>query len=190
MFVFVCPLRQTTIIGSLTAYLLLLRALSRVFPLHILADLVVGVMAPLTTAEVIAQADYLTDNFDPKSLTVAQLLGVFSYHSIRYPANAKKGALVSLFEKEITGNIDKLREQRMAIDGSQASDRGITDGISGKQINDPDVSPFDALFGGFGARARKYHLPRVLHDINLTYMHLDAASTQAFFATIICEAIS
>lgn len=144
LFVFVCPLRQTTVIGPLTAYLLS----SRVFPLQILANLVVGVMAPLTTAEVIAQADYLTDNFDPKSLTVAQLLGVFSYHSIRYPANAKKGALVSLFEKEITGNIDKLREQRMAIDGSQASDRGITDGISGKQINDPDVSPLMLCSGG------------------------------------------
>lgn len=97
-------------------------------------------MAPLTTAEIIAQADYLTDNFDPKSLTVAQLLGLFSHHGIRCPANAKKSALISLFEKEITGNIDELREQRMAIDGSQASDRGIMDGVSGKQINDPDVS--------------------------------------------------
>lgn len=97
-------------------------------------------MAPLTTSEIIAQADYLTDEFDPKSLTVPQLLGVFSYHGIRYPANAKKTALVALFEKRITGNIDELREQRMVLDGSQASDRGITDGISGKQINDPDVS--------------------------------------------------
>lgn len=96
-------------------------------------------MAPLTTAEIIANADYLTDEFDPKSLTVPQLLGVFSHHGIRYSANAKKSQLLDIFQKEIRGNIDDLREQRMALDGSQASDRGITDGLSGRQINDPEV---------------------------------------------------
>lgn len=96
-------------------------------------------MAPLTTAEIIANADYLTDEFDPKSLTVPQLLGVFSHHGIRYSANAKKSQLLEIFQKEIRGNIDDLREQRMALDGSQASDRGITDGLSGRQINDPEV---------------------------------------------------
>lgn len=95
-------------------------------------------MAP-TAAEIIAQADYLTDGFDPKTLTVPQLLGVFSHHGISYPSNAKKTALLALFESEIRGNIDELREQRIALDGSQASDRGITDGITGRQVNDPEV---------------------------------------------------
>lgn len=96
-------------------------------------------MAPLTTAEIIANADYLNDGFDPSKLTIPQLLGVLSHHGIPYTGNAKKSQLLSLFEQDIRGNIDELREQRLAMDGSQASDRGITDGISGRQINDPEV---------------------------------------------------
>ncbi|KAF8319370.1 hypothetical protein DL93DRAFT_2053738 [Clavulina sp. PMI_390] len=98
-------------------------------------------MSSLTTSDIIASAAYLRDDFDPKSLTVAQLRGLLNHHGIPYTAAAKKSQLLALFEQNISDNLDELRDQRMAIDGSQASDRGITDGISGRQINDPETPP-------------------------------------------------
>lgn len=96
-------------------------------------------MAPLTASEIVARAEYLTDGFDPKSLTIPQLLGIFSYHNIPYPSNPKKTALIALFNSEIKGNLEDLRDERATLDGSQASDRGITDGLTGRQVNDPEV---------------------------------------------------
>jgi hypothetical protein len=39
----------------------------------------------MTAAQIIALGEYLDPDFDPSSLTVNQLLGVFGFHNIRYP---------------------------------------------------------------------------------------------------------
>lgn len=96
-------------------------------------------MPPLPVSDIIARAEYLTDAFDPRTLTIPQLAGVLNYHSIRFPSNAKKPALLVLFESDIRGNLEELRDERAMVDGSQASDRGITDGLTGRQVNVPDV---------------------------------------------------
>jgi HeH/LEM domain len=99
-------------------------------------------MAP-STAEVIASARYLDDDFDPRSLTIPHLNGILSHHGVRFPSNAKKAVLVNLFEEKIVGNLDELRRERNFIDGSVASDRGITDGLTGEQVGVPDASHAD-----------------------------------------------
>jgi hypothetical protein len=96
-------------------------------------------MAP-TTADIIASARYLDDDFDPSSLTIPNLNGILNHHGVRFTSNARKPALVKLFEDEIVGNLAQLRRERNIIDGSIASGRGITDGLTGLQVAAPDAS--------------------------------------------------
>lgn len=93
----------------------------------------------LSASDIISLGRYLEDDFDPKSLTNNQLLGILSHHGVHYPTNAKKASLVALFNSEIVGNIEHWRDQRLALDGGQASDRGIMDGVTGRQVNEPEV---------------------------------------------------
>lgn len=93
-------------------------------------------MSRLTAAQVIALGEYLEPDFDPSSLTIAQLLGVFGYHNINYPSQYTKPKLVQLFNDEIKTNASKLRKQRIKRENSQASDDGITDGLTGRPINE------------------------------------------------------
>ncbi|KZT68959.1 hypothetical protein DAEQUDRAFT_727125 [Daedalea quercina L-15889] len=93
-------------------------------------------MSRLTAAQVIALGEYLEPDFDPSSLTVAQLLGVFGYHNVNYPSQYTKPRLVQLFNDEIKANASKLRRQRIKKESSQASDDGITDGLTGRPINE------------------------------------------------------
>jgi len=96
-------------------------------------------MAP-STADIIASARYLDDDFDPSSLTIPNLNGILNHHGIRFPGNARKPALVKLFEEKIVGNLTVLRRERNIIDGSVASGRGITDGLTGEQVGAPEAS--------------------------------------------------
>ena len=93
-------------------------------------------MSRLTAAQVIALGEYLEPDFDPSSLTIAQLLGVFGYHNVNYPSQYTKPKLVQLFNDEIKSNASKLRRQRIKRENSQASDDGITDGLTGRPINE------------------------------------------------------
>ncbi|KAF8334267.1 Man1-Src1p-C-terminal domain-containing protein [Cantharellus anzutake] len=94
---------------------------------------------PASTADIIASAEYLEYDYNPRVLTVAQLMGILHHHQIRFPSNVKKDALLSLFNEHITGNLDQLRHDRDILDGSQASDAGITDGVTGELISERDA---------------------------------------------------
>ncbi|KAL1762240.1 Man1-Src1p-C-terminal domain-containing protein [Schizophyllum commune] len=92
-------------------------------------------MSRLTTAQVIAQGHYLDPDFNPASLTVSQLLGVFGYHNIQYPTPYNKPTLVKLFNDEIKAKAKKFKRERVKKDNSLASDDGITDGVTGQPLN-------------------------------------------------------
>lgn len=93
-------------------------------------------MSRLTAAQVISLGEYLEPDFNPNSLTIAQLLGLFGYHNINYPSQYTKPKLVQLFNDEIKANASRLRRQRIKRENSQASDDGITDGVTGRPINE------------------------------------------------------
>ncbi|KAF9820218.1 hypothetical protein IEO21_01651 [Rhodonia placenta] len=93
-------------------------------------------MSRLTAAQVIAIGDYLEPDFDPASLTVPQLLGIFGYHNINYPSQYTKPKLVQLFSDEIKPKVVKLKRERSKKENSQASDDGIKDGVTGRPLNE------------------------------------------------------
>lgn len=94
-------------------------------------------MAP-TSAEIIAAGAYLEDDFDPNTLKVAHLSNILHYHHIPYQTPALKSKLVQIFRDQITARAPQLRLERDEVASSQASDRGIRDGITGRQINGSD----------------------------------------------------
>ncbi|KAF9653088.1 hypothetical protein BDM02DRAFT_3087982 [Thelephora ganbajun] len=88
-------------------------------------------MSRLTSAQVIALGEYLKPDFEPATLTVPQLIGVFGYHNIRYPSPYTKAKLVHTFNQEIKPNASKFRREKLKKENSQASDDGIVDGVTG-----------------------------------------------------------
>lgn len=88
-------------------------------------------MSRLTSTQVIAMGDYLKPDFEPATLTVSQLLGVFGYHNIRYPSPYTKAKLIETFNQEIRPNASKFRREKLKKESSQASDDGIVDGVTG-----------------------------------------------------------
>lgn len=99
-------------------------------------------MSRLTSAQVIALGEYLKPDFEPATLTVPQLLGVFGYHNIRYPSPYTKAKLVQTFNQEIKPNASKYRREKLKKENSQASDDGIVDGITGLPLTTAKVAPF------------------------------------------------
>jgi hypothetical protein len=97
----------------------------------------------LTAAQVIAQGEYLEPDFDPSTLTVSQLLGVFGFHNIRYPTPFTKPKLVQLFYNEITPKTQAFKSAKLKQEGSTASDEGIKDGVTGEYLNPPQVCGLD-----------------------------------------------
>lgn len=93
-------------------------------------------MSRMTAAQVIAIGEYLHPDFDPATLTVPQLLGVFGYHNVQYPSPYTKSKLVQLFNDEIKPRSAKLKKEKIKRELSQASDDGITDGVTGRPINE------------------------------------------------------
>ncbi|KAG1731917.1 Man1-Src1p-C-terminal domain-containing protein [Suillus lakei] len=82
----------------------------------------------MTAAQVIGLGEYLNPEFDPATLTVAQLLGVLGYHNIRFPTPYTKPKLVQLF-------LDEVKPKAAKKENSAASDDGITDGMTGKPLS-------------------------------------------------------
>lgn len=96
-------------------------------------------MSRITAAQVIALGDYLEEDFDPSTLTVPQLLGVFGFHNINYPSQYTKSKLVQLFNEEIKTRSKKFKRERIKRENSQASDDGITDGLTGRPLAEKKV---------------------------------------------------
>ena len=96
-------------------------------------------MSRLTSAQVIALGEYLKPDFEPATLTVPQLLGIFGYHNIRYPSPYTKAKLVQTFNQEIKPNASKFRREKLRKENSQASDDGIVDGVTGLPLTSSKV---------------------------------------------------
>jgi hypothetical protein len=109
------------------------RALFRVI-LFVLLNLNQNVMSRLTSAQIIAQGDYLEPDFEPSTLTVSQLLGVLGYHNVVYPTPYSKPKLIALFNAEIKPRTSKFKKERLKAEASIASDDGITDGHTGEPL--------------------------------------------------------
>ena len=95
---------------------------------------------PATTSEIIASAVYLEDKYNPCVLTVSHLCGILHHHGINYTSDSKKSQLSSLFEKHITQNRAQLLRDRNTLNICEASNTGITDGVTGELISERDVS--------------------------------------------------
>ncbi|KAI0256916.1 Man1-Src1p-C-terminal domain-containing protein [Lactifluus subvellereus] len=95
----------------------------------------------MTAAQVIALGEYLDPDFDPSTLTVNQLLGVFGFHNIRYPTPYTKPKLVQLFNDEIKPKVKQLKKDQVKKENSLASDDGIKDGITGRYLNEDSNKP-------------------------------------------------
>jgi hypothetical protein len=92
----------------------------------------------MSAQDVIDRGEYLNDNFDPASLKIPHLLSIFTFHGIKYPSQHTKAKLVVLFNEEVKPRAPKFRKERIERENSEASDRGITDGVTGKLLGDPD----------------------------------------------------
>ena len=90
----------------------------------------------LTAAQVIEKGDYLRPDFDPSTLTISQLLGVFGFHNIDFPSPYTKGKLVQVFHDALRPHVARLQRERLSRQNSLASDDGITDGVTGRPIGD------------------------------------------------------
>ena len=96
-------------------------------------------MSRLNTSQIIALGEYLKPDFNPNTLTVGQLLGLLSHHDIKYPTQYNKSKLVDLFNAEIKPKAKKFTRERIKRENSQASEDGITDGITGRPLNEKQV---------------------------------------------------
>lgn len=93
-------------------------------------------MSRMTAAQVVQAGDYLQPDFEPSSLTVNQLLGVFGYHNIMYPTTYTKPKLLQLFNETIKANRTQLMKERLKRQNSDPSDDGITDGVTGQLLTE------------------------------------------------------
>ncbi|RPD66053.1 hypothetical protein L227DRAFT_492274 [Lentinus tigrinus ALCF2SS1-6] len=93
-------------------------------------------MSRLNASQVIALGEYLKPEFNPASLTVSQLLGILAHHDIRYPTQYTKAKLVDLFNAEIKPKAKKFTRERIKRENSQASEDGITDGMTGRPLGE------------------------------------------------------
>ncbi|KAI8998709.1 Man1-Src1p-C-terminal domain-containing protein [Trametes punicea] len=93
-------------------------------------------MSRMTAAQVIAQGEYLQPDFDPSTLTVPQLLGIFGFHNIKYPSQYTKPKLIQLFNEQVKPNAKKYTKERIKRENSQASEDGITNGVTGRPLNE------------------------------------------------------
>lgn len=95
-------------------------------------------MSRLSTSQIIAKGDYLEPNFEPNSLTIAQLVGIFAFHEVNWQEVPKtKPNLVRLFEREIKANGEELRRKRREMEDTLASGNGIVNGVTGSPASPP-----------------------------------------------------
>ena len=88
----------------------------------------------LATSQIIAKGEYLQPSFDPKSLTIPHLIGIFAYHGVAFPAQHNKAKLVEIFNENIKKNAPNLMKQRLERQETMASEDGILDGVTGNPI--------------------------------------------------------
>jgi hypothetical protein len=93
----------------------------------------------MTAAQIIGLGEYLNPDFDPSTLTVPQLLGVLGFHNIRFPSPYTKPKLIQLFNDDIKPRAAKFRKERLKNQNRQASDDGITDGVTGQPVGGQKV---------------------------------------------------
>src|ERR1700761_8724151 len=84
--------------------------------------------------------DYLQTGFDPWSLTVPRLRSILVTHNIQYPATAKKGQLVALFNDEVVPQSKKILAARAR---ARRTSKGIVDASSQETVStaDQDLMP-------------------------------------------------
>ena len=73
------------------------------------------------------ELEYLSPNFDPASLTVPKLRGIFVNHDVQFPSSAKKPQLVDLFNQKIVPQSEKILG---AQSNAKRTSKGITDAES------------------------------------------------------------
>lgn len=66
--------------------------------------------------------EYLKAGFDPNSVKVATLRRILVENNVEFPSNARKNALVGLFEEKIKPQVQQLRKMYLNV---QPSDEGI-----------------------------------------------------------------
>ncbi|KAJ8061721.1 hypothetical protein OCU04_009521 [Sclerotinia nivalis] len=70
------------------------------------------------------EIDYLQQDFDASSLTMARIRSILVQHNIDYPSNAKKGQLVEIFNKDLVPQAGKILHERAR---AKRTSRGIID---------------------------------------------------------------
>lgn len=60
----------------------------------------------------------LTPDFDPSSVTVAKLRGILISHDVDYPLNAKKKALIDVFEQHVRPKLAKRPDSPIPLSGN------------------------------------------------------------------------
>ena len=91
-------------------------------------------MSRPTTSQIIGKGDYLLPDFDPKTLTIAHLIGIFAYHQISYPPQHNKAKLVELYNEKIKKNGVTLRKQWQERQETLASEEGVVNGVTGSPV--------------------------------------------------------
>lgn len=93
-------------------------------------------MPPRSSAQVIESGEYLQPGFDANTLTMPHLLSIFTFHQIQFPVPYSKSRLVETFNEQVKPRAAQLRQERLKREGSVASSRGITDGLTGRSLSD------------------------------------------------------
>ncbi|KAL5511829.1 SRC1 [Sanghuangporus vaninii] len=96
-------------------------------------------MSRPTTSQIIGKGDYLQPDFNPKTLTIPHLIGIFAYHQIPYPPQHNKAKLVEIFDEEIKKNYVKLRKEWQERQDTLASEEGIVNGVTGSPVQKQPV---------------------------------------------------
>lgn len=100
-------------------------------------------MPRATTSEIIDQGDYLDPEFDPSTLTIAQLLGVLQYHNVAFPIPQSKTKLVNTFNTSVKPQAAELSRLRQTELRKTPSYEGIIDGTTGDQFVPLEVRSFN-----------------------------------------------
>lgn len=81
---------------------------------------------------------YLDPNFDPTTLTMPRLRSILVAHDVNYPASAKKGELVELFNQNIAPRARKMKSDSLRV---KRSSRGIVDMPASQQSDVEEEEP-------------------------------------------------
>jgi hypothetical protein len=99
----------------------------------------------VTLTQIIELGDYLKPTFDPKALTVPQLLGLMTYHNILYPSPYSKTKLIALFNNELKVKASVLQQERLDAESMAPSVEGIIDGHTGGPVHSDSLRKVSQL---------------------------------------------